>query len=84
MSGNSVGRAGIAGLAVPRSGGQSVAYRLTVPMVAEGHNFTAYVDYVLLRKGRAHVMLTFERLNRPVSSELERWLTAATARRLRR
>jgi hypothetical protein len=82
-SGNSVGMARIAHLALLRYGDQSVAYRLTVPIVAEGHNFTTYLDYVLVRKGRAHMVLTFERLDSSVSGKLEQRLTALTARRLR-
>ncbi len=82
-SGNSVGKAHIAHLALPRYGAQSVAYRLTVPIVAEGHSYVTYLDYVLVRKARVHMMLTFERLDRPVSSKLEKRVTAQTARRLR-
>jgi hypothetical protein len=81
--GNSVGKAQAARVAFPRYGDQTVAYRLIVPIVAEGHNLSVYYDYVLVRKGRADVMLTFTRLYVPVSSRMEQQLTALTARRLR-
>jgi hypothetical protein len=81
--GNSVGRARVARLAFPRHGDQTVAYRLITPVIAEGHHLDVYLDYVLVRKSRAHVMLTFTRVDSPVSDVMERRLTALTARRLR-
>jgi hypothetical protein len=82
-SGNSVGKAHVAKVAFPRYGDQTVAYRLIIPIVAEGHNLSVYYDYVLVRKGRADLMLTFTRLYVPVSSRMEQRLTALTVRRLR-
>jgi hypothetical protein len=81
--GNSVGKARVTQLTLPRYGDQTVGYRLTFPITAEGHSFSHYLDFVLVRKGRAHVMLTFGRVFFPVSSTMERRLTALTARRLR-
>lgn len=81
--GNSVGTARVAQIALPRYGDQTIAYRLTLPITAEGHNLSYYLDYVLLRIGRAHAMLTFGRVYFPVSGTMERRLTALTARRLR-
>lgn len=78
--GNSVGKAQVARVAFPRYGDQTVAYRLIIPIVAEGQNLS---DYVLVRRGRADVMLTFTRLCMPVSSTMEQRLTALTTRRLR-
>jgi hypothetical protein len=80
---NSVGKAQAARVAFPRSGDQTVAYRLIIPIVAEGQNLSVYYDSVLVRKGRADVMLTFARVHLPVSSRMEQRLTALTARRLR-
>ena len=82
-AGNSVGKVHVAQLTVPRHGDQTVAYRLITPIIAEGHHLSFYLDYVLVRKSRAHVMLTFSRLDSPVSNAMERRLTALTARRLR-
>jgi hypothetical protein len=82
-SGNSVGKAHVAKVASPRYGDQTVAYRLIIPIFAEGHNLSVYYDYVLVRKGRADVMLTFTRLYVPVSSRMEQRLTALMVRRLR-
>ena len=81
-SGNSVGKAKASRLAFPRNGDQTVAYRLIVPIVAEGQTLSIYDDYVLVLKGRADVMLTFARVALPVSSRMEQRLTALTARRL--
>jgi hypothetical protein len=82
-SGNSVGRTRVAHLAFSRYGDQSGAYRLTNPIIAERHNLGIYLDYVLVREGRAHTMLTFEKVGGPVSPKMEQRLTALTARRLR-
>jgi hypothetical protein len=81
--GNSVGKARVARLSLPRRGDQTVAYRLIRPVIAEGHQLNFYLDYVLVRKSRAHVMLTFTRVDSPVGDAMERRLTALTARRLR-
>jgi hypothetical protein len=81
--GNSVGKARVAQLRFPRHGDQTVAYRLITPIIAEGHHLDLYLDYVLVRKSRAHVILTFRRVDSPVSNMMERRLTALTARRLR-
>jgi hypothetical protein len=70
-------------MAFPSYGDQTVAYRLIVPIIAEGHNLSVYFDYVLVRKGRAHVMITFTRVDSPVTSTMEQRVTALTARRLR-
>jgi hypothetical protein len=81
--GNSVGKTSVEQLAFPPYGDQSVAYRLINPIIAEGHNFAVYLDYVLVRRGRAHTMLTFEKVGGPVSTKMEQRLTAMTTRRLR-
>jgi hypothetical protein len=80
--GNSVNMARVARLDFPGYGGQTVAYRLMFAIRAEGMSLSVYFDYVLIRKGRADAMLTFTRLDEPVSSAMERRLTALTARRL--
>jgi hypothetical protein len=80
---NSVGAARISRLGVPRYGDQSVAYRLTIPILVEGHHLSEYLDYIIVRNGRAHMMLTFEKLDDPVSTTMERHLTSETTRRLR-
>jgi hypothetical protein len=82
--GNSVGKAQTARITFPRNGDQTVAYRLIIPIVAEGQSLSSYYDYVLVRKGRADAMLTFARVDLPVSSRMEQRLAALTARRLGR
>ncbi|MDQ6810297.1 MAG: hypothetical protein M3Z95_00165 [Actinomycetota bacterium] len=82
-SGNSVGKTRVAHLAFARYGDQSVAYRLMNSVVAEGHNLAINLDYVVVRKERAHTMLTFEKVGGPVSAKMEQRLTAMTMRRLR-
>jgi hypothetical protein len=80
--GNSVGRASTARLHLPRFGDETVANRITVPLTAEGRDFTVYLDYALVLRGRAHMMLSFEKLDGPVPGRLERRLTGETTRRL--
>jgi hypothetical protein len=82
-SGNSVGKARVGQIALARYGDQSVAYRLMVPIVAEGSNLSTYLDYVLVREGRAHTMLAFRRVGNAVGSKMERRVTVLTTRRLR-
>ena len=52
-------------------------------MPLSAHNFASYLDYVLVRRGRAHTMLTFEKVGGPVSAKMEQRLSALTTRRLR-
>jgi hypothetical protein len=82
--GNSVSKARVAGMVFPRYGDQTVAYRLMFSLQVEGQNLSVDFDYVLARVGRADALLTFTRLERPVSGAMERRLTALTARRLAR
>jgi hypothetical protein len=82
-SGNAVGKARVGQMAFPWYGDQSVAYRLIVPIVAEGHNLSTYPDYVLVRKGRAHTTSAFRRVGTAVGSKMEQRLIVLTTRRLR-
>jgi hypothetical protein len=81
-SGNSVSKASVDPLRFPHYGEQSIAYREKVPLYAEGHSYTTYTDYVLVRKGRAYMILRFEKLGAPQSRGLEERLTTRTAKRL--
>jgi len=80
--GNSVSRASIELLDLPRFGEQSVAYRVRVPITAEHGSYITYFDYLLVRKGRAHMALTFEKLDAPVTRKLEQHLASETTNRL--
>jgi hypothetical protein len=80
--GNSGSMARVVRMGFPRYASQTVAYRLMFPIRAEGKALSVYFDYVLIRAGRTDAMLTFTRLDKPVSGAMERRLTALTARRL--
>jgi hypothetical protein len=80
--GNSIAKAHVAKVEFPRYGDRTVAYRLGMPILAEGQQLSVYYDYVLVRKGRADVLMTFTRLYASVSNKMEQRLTALTARRL--
>lgn len=80
--GNLVSSAKIELLDLPRYGEQSIAYRVRVPITAEHDSYTTYFDYLLVRKGGAHMALTFEKFDAPVTRKLEQHLASATTSRL--
>jgi hypothetical protein len=81
--GNSVGNATVVALKFHQYGEQSSAFRDKLLLNAERLKFTTYADYVLVRKGRAHMILRFEKLDAPQSRKLEERLIRLTAQRLR-
>jgi hypothetical protein len=82
-AGLTFGRATVTGLSFPRYGDQSVAYRAVIPVSYMGVNVSIYLDFMVVRKGRAHTALSFQATATPVDRTLEERLTRLTLRRLR-
>lgn len=81
-SGVSVGNSTVAQMSFPNVGDQSIAYRVTVPVNANGLSIDIYVDLIAFVKGRAGVEMLFEAVGSPFDSSMEQQLTTLTEGRL--
>jgi hypothetical protein len=80
--GVSFGAATVAQESFPTIGDQSIAYRVTVPVSAQGQSITVYVDLVVAIKGRAGVEMDFTSLSTPFPSDQEASLITLVVGRL--
>ena len=82
-SGTTIETSSVARMSLPPSADQSIAYRVVLPMTAQGVGFRVYADFVALRKGRAEVAMSFENTIIAGDIQAEERLVALTVHRLR-
>ena len=81
-SGLTFGNPTVAQMSFPTLGDQTVAYRVTVPIMYQGLSPDAYVDFVAIQKGRAVAVMTFEGVATPFDSSMAEQLSTLTVGRL--
>jgi hypothetical protein len=81
-SGLTFGSPTVAQMSFPTLGDQTVAYRVTVPIMYQGLSPDAYFDFVAIQKGRAVAVMTFEGAVTPFDSSMAEQLSTLTVGRL--
>jgi len=81
-AGTTFGQVTAASLSFPTIGDKSVAYRVTIPVTAEGQQIAIYVDFIVSGKGRAGSILTGESVNTTPDTSLEQQLQSAVIGRI--
>jgi hypothetical protein len=69
--GVTVGTPSTAKVTFPVTGDQTVAYRITLPVNAQGLTLSVYIDFVIATKGRARVEGDFENVGTPLATAQE-------------
>jgi hypothetical protein len=82
QKGGTVGRVSVAGVNLANYGGRADGFRLSLPLTYMKRTFLASYDWVVMRKGRVAVSLTFFGFADKFPPDQERAILAAVGRRL--
>jgi len=80
--GVTVGKSSVAQMSFPSFGDQSIAFRLTIPISADGLNIDGYFDVVAIQQTRVAVSLQFFGVGAPFDANMEEQLTTLTVQRV--
>lgn len=81
-AGGTVGESKVESIPAPSGTAGAAAFRMTVPISAQGFSLTFYIDFTLLLQGRAEVTLVCFNANAPFDSALKDTLTGKLIKRM--
>jgi hypothetical protein len=81
-AGVKLGQATVQQMSFPTYGDKSIAYQLSIPISYSGLSLAAYADEIVVIKGRADVIMSFQNSNDPFPTDQEQHYTGVVVGRL--